>query len=347
MSHKIKKIMNQNQILLFEKHVNLKLKNGYHIGCCPLHGEKHASFVIYDCDRYKCFACGESGDLIDFLMKMEHKTFIEVINEYFPENTSNKSVKNQTVTDTNGFKLKPENEPYRMRSFEPPIQDNLVEKSLKTFIEIEKKDFNIYGVSYHSYLQYTDSEDAFRGIIEKTGTSISFLREIGVKPIRELTTFYSGKRNDYHPHKGDIIYRIAHKYFLYRFHKKSVKLPLFQINNYLFMVERIKNNPKIIVFVEGENDCICLNYHGNPDGLYAVTAGGVSENIKNKYQYLQSMFPDTTLVVMYDNDAAGHIGMEKCRAIGMEIFKQNIGNDVCEIFKMGKINQLIESFYHV
>jgi len=38
---------------------------------CPFHGEdKHPSMRVYR-DGFKCFACGESGDVISFVMKYE------------------------------------------------------------------------------------------------------------------------------------------------------------------------------------------------------------------------------------------------------------------------------------
>ena len=38
---------------------------------CPFHNEKTASFKAYDGDRgYYCFGCGESGDVITFVMRL-------------------------------------------------------------------------------------------------------------------------------------------------------------------------------------------------------------------------------------------------------------------------------------
>lgn len=48
--------------------------------CCPFHQEKTPSFMVTpDMGRYKCFGCGESGDGITFIMKMEHLDFPEAI----------------------------------------------------------------------------------------------------------------------------------------------------------------------------------------------------------------------------------------------------------------------------
>jgi len=51
---------------------------------CPFHNEHSPSFVLYiDQNKFHCFgACGASGDAIDFVMKLEHITFDEVIRRY-------------------------------------------------------------------------------------------------------------------------------------------------------------------------------------------------------------------------------------------------------------------------
>ncbi len=50
------------------------------VGLCPFHQDRHASFTIYsDGTRYKCFSCGAEGDVIDFVMKTQNKTFIEAV----------------------------------------------------------------------------------------------------------------------------------------------------------------------------------------------------------------------------------------------------------------------------
>ena len=39
---------------------------------CPFHAEKTSSMKLYtDSNQYHCFGCGEHGDVIDFVAKME------------------------------------------------------------------------------------------------------------------------------------------------------------------------------------------------------------------------------------------------------------------------------------
>lgn len=62
------------------RHVVLKRSGHNHTGLCPFHKDKKPSFSVNRTKNiYKCFSCGEGGDAFSFLMKIEHKTFGEVI----------------------------------------------------------------------------------------------------------------------------------------------------------------------------------------------------------------------------------------------------------------------------
>jgi|GEM_PF-3845036 DNA primase len=48
------------------------------MACCPFHDERTASFKIYPAKQtYKCFGCGESGDVFKLIMKKENLNFVE------------------------------------------------------------------------------------------------------------------------------------------------------------------------------------------------------------------------------------------------------------------------------
>jgi DNA primase len=51
-------------------HIPLKRVAGVLKGCCPFHGEKTPSFVVYR-DSFHCFGCGAHGDAVDYVMKVE------------------------------------------------------------------------------------------------------------------------------------------------------------------------------------------------------------------------------------------------------------------------------------
>ena len=52
------------------QYVILKKKGQHHWGCCPFHKEKTPSFSVNPARGiFKCFGCGESGDVISFTEK--------------------------------------------------------------------------------------------------------------------------------------------------------------------------------------------------------------------------------------------------------------------------------------
>jgi len=50
------------------------------VGLCPFHTEKSPSFSVHSgLQIYKCFGCGQSGDVFNFLMELQGLTFIEAL----------------------------------------------------------------------------------------------------------------------------------------------------------------------------------------------------------------------------------------------------------------------------
>ena len=65
---------------LINKRVALKKAGKDFKACCPFHEEKTPSFtVVPNKQIYHCFGCGESGGVIDFVMKYDHLAFVEAI----------------------------------------------------------------------------------------------------------------------------------------------------------------------------------------------------------------------------------------------------------------------------
>ncbi len=49
-------------------------------GLCPFHDEKTPSFTVRESvGSYHCFGCGEGGDVLDFVQKVDHLTFAESV----------------------------------------------------------------------------------------------------------------------------------------------------------------------------------------------------------------------------------------------------------------------------
>ncbi len=64
------------------RYIDLTYKNGDWFGLCPFHDEKTPSFSIMpSAQRFYCFGCGASGDVIDFAQRYNHWTLPRTIHE--------------------------------------------------------------------------------------------------------------------------------------------------------------------------------------------------------------------------------------------------------------------------
>lgn len=80
----VQKIRSENEIVdvITENGVKLKRTGRNYIGLCPFHSEKSPSFsVSSEKQIYKCFGCGEAGNVITFLMKTKNLSYIESLKQ--------------------------------------------------------------------------------------------------------------------------------------------------------------------------------------------------------------------------------------------------------------------------
>jgi DNA primase len=72
-----------NIVEIVKRYVELKRAGtGSWKGLCPFHAEKTPSFHVHEPRQFfHCFGCGEKGDVISFLVKVEQRSFMEVIRD--------------------------------------------------------------------------------------------------------------------------------------------------------------------------------------------------------------------------------------------------------------------------
>lgn len=73
------KLKSSNNIVnVISGYLTLNRKGGTYWACCPFHHEKTPSFAVNEAGQfYHCFGCGESGDVIKFISKMEGTSYFE------------------------------------------------------------------------------------------------------------------------------------------------------------------------------------------------------------------------------------------------------------------------------
>ena len=77
----VEDVRQKNDIVdVISGYVSLQKKGSNYMCCCPFHGEKTPSFSVNRGRQiYKCFGCGEGGNVYTFVMKYENCTFPEAI----------------------------------------------------------------------------------------------------------------------------------------------------------------------------------------------------------------------------------------------------------------------------
>ena len=77
----IEEVKSSNDILdVVSSYVNLKRHGTNYFGNCPFHREKTPSFsVAPDKQIFHCFGCGQGGNVITFIMKIENLGFQEAV----------------------------------------------------------------------------------------------------------------------------------------------------------------------------------------------------------------------------------------------------------------------------
>ena len=86
-NNQIEEIKNRLDIAqVVGKYVQLKQAGKNFSGLCPFHKEKTPSFIVSpDIQRYKCFGCGETGDIFNFVQKVENIDFVEALEKLAKE----------------------------------------------------------------------------------------------------------------------------------------------------------------------------------------------------------------------------------------------------------------------
>ena len=69
-------------IELVSQRVSLRPSGRGFVGLCPFHDDRHPSFHVNPATgRYKCFSCGEGGDVFTWVMKTQGLDFIEALKD--------------------------------------------------------------------------------------------------------------------------------------------------------------------------------------------------------------------------------------------------------------------------
>lgn len=326
----IEKIKESNDIVdIISEHVKLRKVGRNYQGLCPFHSEKTPSFsVSQDKQVFKCFGCGEGGNVITFVMKTKNLEFNETI-KYLADRAH--------ITLEENAERKKSNERrdifYKMhveaaRFFFKNLTEN---KDMRDYLyKRGMTDYTIrtFGLGYAlnswdsllKYLKamnYSEDQIVVSGLATKSekGKVYDRFRNRIIFPVFDLRGrvigFGARVMDDSKP-----------KYL------NSPETPIFHKGTNLYGLNfALKNSKeKDLIIVEGYMDCISLSQSGIKNVVASLGTALTKEQAKLLKRYSQEVF------ISYDADNAGQIATQR----GLDILRSEGINVKVIIIPRGK-----------
>lgn len=325
----IERIKESNNIVdIISESVKLKRVGSNYQGLCPFHSEKTPSFsVSSEKQMYKCFGCGEGGNVITFVMKNNNLDFKEALRFLADRaNIELENVSKEKQEYYNKRKLLYEINTEAARYFFANLEkNNRVRKYLKNR-GINNKSMRSYGLGY--------SNDSWNDLLDH-------LKE---KEFKESDLILAGviTKND----KGNIYDRFRNRImfpvFDYRGrviafgarvlddskpkYLNSPETPIFDKGTNLyglnFTLKDRSNRNKKVVLVEGYMDFIGLRQRGILNVVATLGTALTKEQAKLIKKY------NDTVYISFDSDEAGQKAtlrsLDILKEAGLEVFIINM-----------------------
>jgi len=302
----IEEVKNANNIVdVISKFVDLKKNGDNYKGLCPFHNEKTPSFVVNENKQiFKCFGCGEGGNVISFLMKKENMSFGESL-KYLCENANIPYKQTHTFTEKEKKELDEKQKMYKLhvdlaKYYLQNLQKNL--DNSKGYLlnrGIDERTMKKFGLGYEDW----------------NSSSINYLKELGYTKEEMIHSMVFREKNDrmYSIFFGRIMYPIidrrnrviafggrtmseAHspKYL------NSPESIIFKKKNELYGLNLAnKYNSKRLILVEGYMDVISLIKNGIAGGIASLGTSLAKEHVEVIKRQNKKVF------ICYDSDTAG------------------------------------------
>lgn len=172
-------------------YVNLKKSGANFKGLCPFHNEKTPSFTVSDSKQFfHCFGCGEGGDSISFIMKIENLEFIDAIkllaDRYGIE------IKGEKIDD----KLLKEREvAYKINRDSARFFYNNLSKSKEALNYLKNRKIDIKTINKFGLGYALDSWDNLYNYLVGKGYKEEDIEKIGLIAPRRTSGYYDKFRN--------------------------------------------------------------------------------------------------------------------------------------------------------
>ncbi|MGL4760268.1 MAG: DNA primase [Sarcina sp.] len=321
----IERVKEENDIAdVISEYVTLRKSGKNFSGLCPFHNEKSPSFsVSEDKQIFKCFGCGEAGNVISFIMKVRNLNFVEAL-KYLADRV------NINIDFKKGEK-DPRDEKKKVlrrinketaRYYFANLQKDTKIKEYFFRRGLTEQTLRSFGIGY--------AKDGWRetlGFLTGLGLSKDTMKETG------LVIFNEEKNTSYDRFRNRVMFPVFDVYgnvigfggrVLDDSKPKYLNSPetlVFDKGTNLYGLNfAIKNNgikDRTMIMVEGYMDCISLHQYGI---MNAVASLGTALTVKQGK--LLRKYADT-VIISYDADVAGQMatlrGLDVLTEVGLDV----------------------------
>lgn len=282
-------------------HIALKKAGGNFRGLCPFHNEKTPSFNVNPSKRiFKCFGCGEGGDVIQFKMKIENKSFPLVVKELAEYmGIIWDTAEEGQITRMLKLHILAQEFFQRQLLLNSSAMDYLRNRGLSENI-IKQFQLGYAPDSWDALLNYAKTQ---MGFFDK-----ELFAECGLFSTNETGKIFDRFRDrvmfpiQNHRHQiiafGGRVMGDSHSSAKYL---NSPDSPLFEKGKVLYNLNRMmqRNNSREVIIVEGYMDAIALSQAGLQNVVAPLGTGFTRQHVN----LLEERFDKVTL--LFDGDKAG------------------------------------------
>ena len=325
----LEKVKEHNDIVdVISETVKLKRAGRNFTGLCPFHNEKTPSFSVSpEKQIYKCFGCGEAGNVITFIMKNRNMPFIEAV-KYLADRVNIHIDTNRRSEDP---KAKKRNLLYNVnvaaaRFFYSNLKKSKVAKDYFLRRGIKEETITKFGLGFAM-----DSWNSLLNHLKRLGFKEELLDEAGLIS----TSVKTGKKYDRFRNRvifpvfnyrgkvigfgGRVLDDSKPKYL------NSPETLIFQKGTNLYGLNfalKGKMNERYFIIVEGYMDLISLHQQGITNVVASLGTALTPEQARLLKRY------EDKVIISYDADVAGQTatlrGLNILRDAGFDVRVLNI-----------------------
>lgn len=304
-------------------YVKLKKSGSGFVGLCPFHDENTPSFhVTPRLGIYKCFGCGESGDLFNFVMEMEGVGFPEALRTLaerygidIPEEHSEEDGEQTKKREGILHALK-----FAGLYFNRQLIESSQAENARSYLESRGYPVKIW----RSFgLGYAPGHSALLKAAQKEGIKEEYLLEADlIKPSNRSDGYYDTFRDRlmfpiFNPSGKLIAFagRILDQSKKSAKYINSSQTLVYKKSEIVYGINFAKNEirkEEEVILVEGYTDVITMHQHG----IKNVVASSGTSLTPGQIKILQRY--GNRIVMIYDSDTAGQTAMERGMNIALE-----------------------------